>query len=194
MKAILSSLGLVTLGDEKAWAVTSPCGAYRYLLGRTWDPYFSDDPWDTPGALWVFGMLNPSTARHDEDDPTVRKCIGFARRGGAGGFVIANILAYSTPHPREMVRAARNGVDVRGQHNEQAMGWAVGRPAIIGRNIAAWGKVPPRLRGAAQCGIVQFMCSLPDCFGLNGDGSPKHPLMLGYATPIVPLAQARMAA
>src|SRR5438445_3736429 len=70
---ILSNLGLVTQGDASAWAVTDPTNAYRYVLGRMWDDYFFDaaDWWnhDSPRPLWVFGMLNPSKARHDVDDP-----------------------------------------------------------------------------------------------------------------------------
>lgn len=194
MKQILSSLGLVTVGDESAWAVTSPDDRYRYILGRTWDPYFQDQQ---PGLLseatrplWVFGMLNPSKARI-KDDPSIRKCIGFAKRGGAGGFMVVNMLAYSTPYPSEMVAAHRAGVDVRGEHNVAVMQWALSRPALLGRHVAAWGIIPPKLRELAKPSRVQFMCSNPDCFGVNADGSPKHPLMLGYDTPIVPLRDAR---
>jgi len=193
MKAILASLGLVTRGDERAWAVTSPDDRYRYLVGRMWDDYFGDDPWSTYRPLWTFAMLNPSKARHDVDDPTVRKCVGFARRGGAGGIVIVNLLAYSATDPCDLVRAACRGVDVRGEHNEAAIGWAISRPALIGRNIAAWGRVPPRLRGLTQGARVQVFCSIADCLGLNRDGSPRHPLMLAYDTPIVPIAGARRA-
>src|SRR5271170_2636809 len=38
VRPILANLGLVTKGDERAWAVTSPDDRYRYLLGRTWGP------------------------------------------------------------------------------------------------------------------------------------------------------------
>ena len=197
MKQILSNLGLVTVGDERAWAVTSPDDRYRYILGRTWDPYFQDRQ---PGLLseatrplWVFGMINPSDARV-KDDPTIRKCTGFAKRGHAGGFIVVNMLAYSNKKPSELVRLHREGVDVRGEHNAAAMQWALSRPALLGRHVAAWGRVPPSLRSLAQPGIVQFLCSGPDCFGLNDDGSPKHPLMLAYSTPIVSIRDARQAA
>jgi hypothetical protein len=193
VKQILGGLGLITHGDERAWAVTSPDDRYRYLLGRMWDDY-CDDAWNTYRALWVFGMLNPSKARHDVDDPTVRKCVGFARRGGAGGLVVVNLFAYSATDPRDLVRAWREGVDVRGPHNEAAIDWATSRPAFIGCNVAAWGRIPPRLRSPAKPALVQFLCSRPDCLGVNADGSPRHPLMLAYDTPIVPLAEARRAA
>jgi len=200
MKALLADLGLVTVGTGRAWAVTSPDNIYRYALGRMWDDYFYDGHWTSadapapPRPLWVFGMINPSTARgtlpdgSPDDDPTIRKCTGFARRGGAGGFLVVNTLAYSATDPRDMVRAHRSGIDVRGPMNERALRWALSRPTLLGRHIAAWGRIPPKLRELAKQGTVQFRCSgFVECFGLNADGSPKHPLMLGYDTPLVPL-------
>jgi hypothetical protein len=180
MKRILGAGGLVTKGNDRAWAVTSPDGVYRYLLGRTWEGSAQEV---TP--LWCFGMLNPSKARHDIDDPTVRRCAGFAKRGGAGGFLIVNLLAYSSTHPREMVRASSRGIDVRGEHNDAAIRWAIARATAHGRHVAAWGVVPSRLRGLAAPGIRSFLARPADCLGINVDGSPKHPLRLGYDRPIV---------
>lgn len=195
MKQILASLGLVTVGTEEAWAVTSPDDQYRYILGRTWDPYFQEQRGllsEPVRPLWVYGMLNPSKARID-DDPTIRKCIGFTKRGGGGGFIVVNMLAYSSPYPKDVIAAYRNGVNVQGEHNTAALAWALSRPALLGRHIAAWGIIPPKLRSVAQSSVVQFLCSKPDCFGLNDDNSPKHPLMLGYSTPIVSYSEARSA-
>jgi len=195
VKPILADLGLVTVGTEQAWAVTSPDNVYRYVLGRMWDDYFFDGYWadgpQPPRPLWVWGMINPSTARGTkpdgtpDNDPTVRKCEGFSRRGGAGGFLVVNMLAYSATDPREMVRAHHAGINVRGPVNELALQWALSRPTMLGRHIAAWGRIPPKLRGLAQQGTVQFRSSgHVECLGVNADGSPRHPLMLGYATPI----------
>jgi hypothetical protein len=178
VKPILADLGLVTVGDETRWAVTSPDDRYRYVLGRTWDDFFGAG---SHRPLWTFVMLNPSTAR-TEDDPTVRKCIGFAKRGGAGGLMIVNLFAYSTPYPKELVRAHFGDADdIIGPQNDPVLRWALGRPALLGRNIAAWGRIPPKLRKLAIRPRVPGV----ECFGLNGDGTPKHPLMLGYETPLV---------
>lgn len=183
---ILANLGLVTRGDASAWAVTDATNEYRYVLGRMWNDYFFDrnDWWnhDSPRPLWVFGMLNPSKARHDVDDPTMRKCVGFARRGGAGGILIVNTMAYSETHPKLLVAAMRSGKDVVGQHNFAVLRWALSRPSVIGLNIAAWGIIPPRLRSVTQASVNQFRMSRPKCLGKNADGSPRHPLMLAYET------------
>ena len=186
MPPILGDLGLITQGDPSAWAVTDETNQYRYVLGRMWDEYFFDkDDWwnhDPPRPLWVYGMLNPSKARHDVSDPTVRKCIGFAERGGAGGILIVNMMARSETHPKALVELWRAGTDVVGPHNFAVLQWALSRPSMIGLNIAAWGIIPPKLRGAAQSSVNQFRCSRPKCLGRNADGSPRHPLMLSYDT------------
>ena len=53
-------------------AVLSPCRQYRYALWRKWA--------DGPQVLFV--MLNPSTADESVDDPTIRRCISFAKAWG----------------------------------------------------------------------------------------------------------------
>ena len=185
MNQILADFGLVTVGDAQAFAVISPDDTYRYILGRVWDQ-------NRP--LWAFCMINPSKARGSItvngerkviDDPTIRKCTGFAKQGCAGGFLVVNAFAYSATYPKELVRAKQlAGIDICGAHNATAAAWALSR---TDRHIVAWGKVPPTLRSAVaeSEAAVRFVNSAPDCFGLNGDKSPKHPLMLSYATPIV---------
>ena len=63
----------------------SECGCYRYWLTRTWNPRRAT-------LCWV--LLNPSTADADRDDPTIRRCQGFARSWGYGGIVVVNLFAY----------------------------------------------------------------------------------------------------
>ncbi|MBF6333571.1 DUF1643 domain-containing protein [Nocardia transvalensis] len=78
--------------EEHRSAILSPCGTYRYELTRRWSP--------GPLAGWI--MLNPSTADADVDDPTVRRCIAFARGWGYGGIVIRNLYALRASDPREL--------------------------------------------------------------------------------------------
>ncbi|WP_368188730.1 DUF1643 domain-containing protein [Aeromonas sp. R7-3] len=78
-------------------AVFSPCRTYRYALSRVWAT-------DKPYALFI--GLNPSTADETLDDPTIRRCIDFAKRRGYGGLVMANLFAYRATDPEVMKRAA----------------------------------------------------------------------------------------
>src|SRR5262245_38555366 len=74
-------------------AVFSPCRKYRYSLTRIWDA-------ERPNVMFV--GLNPSTADDQVDDPTVRRCIGFARKWRFGGMIIVNLFAYRSTDPNRL--------------------------------------------------------------------------------------------
>jgi hypothetical protein len=52
-----------------------------------------------------FVLLNPSTADETREDPTVRRCIGFARSLGYGALEVVNLYAYVATDPAELRRA-----------------------------------------------------------------------------------------
>lgn len=60
--------------DMKRDAVLSADGKFRYSLTRSWAAE------GAPLLPMCFVMHNPSTADAAVDDPTIRKCIGFAQR------------------------------------------------------------------------------------------------------------------
>lgn len=77
-------------------AQISDCGKYRFILTRIWD--------DTKRAA-VFIMLNPSTADGKEDDPTIRRCINFAKSWNCGSINVVNLFDLRTSSPEEMKKA-----------------------------------------------------------------------------------------
>src|SRR3954453_788312 len=77
-------------------AVISACGRYRYLLTRQVGP-------GTRTAVFI--MLNPSTADATDDDPTIRRCIGFARQWGCGRLAVLNLFALRATDPAWMKQA-----------------------------------------------------------------------------------------
>jgi hypothetical protein len=83
--AMTEAPGLFAVADgvERS-ARLSECGTWRYYLARHWAP---------KGEALAFVMLNPSTADATVDDPTIRRCIGFARRDGYAGLVVVNLFA-----------------------------------------------------------------------------------------------------
>src|SRR5262245_2217921 len=87
---------------------------YRVLLWRQWD--------ERPPI--AFGMMNPSTADHLNVDPTVRRCISFAKREGAGGLVVINRSPWRATLPADLEAAFRAGKDVL-RSLENAEAWAV---------------------------------------------------------------------
>ncbi len=74
-------------------AVLSDDREYRYQLTRTWD---------AKKPTLAFIMLNPSTADETEDDPTIRRCLGYAKDWGYGSLVVGNLFAYRTSEPSEL--------------------------------------------------------------------------------------------
>ncbi len=139
-------------------AILSPCGHYRYALERRWGP--------GPCAL-VIG-LNPSTADASRNDPTIRRCIGFARAWGYDALCMANLFGYRATDPATLLQVA----DPVGPENDATLISLARDAAVV---VAAWG-VHGRHRGRDQA--VRRM--LPDLhvLRLTKAGHPGHPLYL----------------
>jgi hypothetical protein len=144
---------------------------YRYVLWREWGAP------DCPYALFV--GLNPSTADETTDDPTIRRCIGFARSLGFDTLCMANLFAFRTTYPNEMLAAQ----DPVGPENDR---WISDLSKDARITIAAWG-VPGRFRGRDQ--VVLPMLRDPQCLGVTAGGCPKHPLYLPAITRPIPYKQ-----
>ena len=97
-------------------------GVYRYRLTRRWET-------DDRASMLRWIMLNPSTADASLDDPTIRRCMGFARAWGYGGIVVHNLYALRATDPRQL----RDHPDPVGPVNDSYIaGWRV-------PTICAWG-------------------------------------------------------
>lgn len=157
-------LDLLTEAD----AVISGCGLYRYRLTRRW----------ADGPTCGFIMLNPSTADAHQDDPTIGRCISFAKREGCGTLLVLNLFAFRATEPAEMKRAA----DPLGPDCDRHL--LDGIRQVDGPLIAAWGNHGAyRGRGKA----VRAMVGRPMFYlALNASGEPKHPLYVKGDAPLVP--------
>lgn len=154
-------------------AVLSPCGKYRYLLTREWDP-------NLPPL--VVCMLNPSTADAVVNDPTIRRLIAFARREGRGGLQVVNLYALRSPDPI----ALYGHPDPVGPGNDRHIAEAVRGAGDV---LVAWGANPgPQ---AARVAHVLGMIGRPVCLGTTKDGHPRHPLYVRGAEPIVAFGAVR---
>ncbi len=184
-------------------AVISECGTYRYKLWRTlWPPCEGDgcgdettecascgadrhrgEPHRTRRRL-LFVMLNPSTANAEEDDPTIRKCCGFARQGTFAEVMVVNLGAYRATDPKDLKAAYKRGVDVVGPDNEAHWIDAIKSSHQV---IFAWGAHASDVPAFAQV-IAKLKVDAPRALRFDPptkDGSPPHPLMLAYDTPLV---------
>lgn len=160
---------------KESGAILSPCGSYRYFLWRRWSKWHP-----TLEGDMSFIMLNPSTADALKDDPTIRRCIGFAKRERCGGIQVVNLFAYRSPTPKDLLETG----DPVGPENDNYIARQVypGRPVIL-----AWGSPNPKHRGRISevYSIIKDKGWRVYCLGINSDGSPKHPLYLSKDAPIV---------
>lgn len=140
---------------------------YRYRLDRDWGG----------GPPVVFVGLNPNRADEVDDDPTIRRCVGFARRWGYGRLVVVNLFAWRARSPRAL-RAVAEPV---GPEADAFLRAAV---AEADRVVACWGN-GGTLRG--RDAAVRRLLGPCACFGLTGRGQPRHPLYLPADTPLQPL-------
>lgn len=127
----------------------------RYALWRIWDKSL---------PVVAFIGLNPSLANHTDNDPTIRRVIGFAKDWGYGGVYMLNLYTFVTPYPESLV---------------ESDAWEESRQVIIScssrceKIIAAWGNY----KGATDRGN-EIKKLIPNLYALqiNKNGSPKHPL------------------
>lgn len=124
--------------------------------------------WDIQRPVVLFVGLNPSTADHRVDDPTIRRCIQFASDWGFGGLAMANLFAFRTPWPRVLRRAA-NPV---GPRNDAWLRRLVDEAELT---VAAWGNHGDYMDRDRQ---VVKMLRKPKCLAITKRGRPKHPLYL----------------
>lgn len=137
-------------------------GNYRYLLWREWD---------SQSKTVSFIMLNPSRADAEINDPTITRCINFAKSWGYGRLEVVNLFAYRTPHPSLLKQAA----EPIGKDNDRHILESVKR---CDRVILAWGNHGTwRKQDLYTFELLKSYNHLY-CFGITKRGCPRHPLYL----------------
>ena len=110
-------------------AILSEDRKYRYILSRTLG-------W-RQNLLFYFIGLNPSTADEKTDDPTIRKCINYAKCWGYGKILMANLFAFRSTDPNKL----NHEEDPVGPENDSYILKSASGVDLI---IACWGN-PGRL-------------------------------------------------
>lgn len=157
-------------------AITSRCEDYRYVLTRRVD--------ETQWERAVFVMLNPSTADASKDDPTIRRCMGFAERWGVGRVQVLNLFAFRSTRPARMFAAK----DPVGPDNDEYIARVLQERFNIARVVVAWGAANQEIvktRAAAVMSLLREAKVVPRCLGRCKNGGPRHPLMVPYSTELV---------
>lgn len=155
-------------------AEISPCGRYRYMLHR------AATRWTIPTHRAIaFCMLNPSIADATLDDPTIRRCRGFAERWGCNGLVVVNLYALRSTQPRLL----RDHPDPVGPDNDQ---WIRAAARDCGNVVCAWGTNARAERVRHVVEIIRSAGASLLCIGTTKDGHPRHPLYARCDAPLVP--------
>jgi hypothetical protein len=140
-------------------AKLSTCEKYRYSLTREWD--------NTKEKV-AFVLLNPSTADASQDDPTVRRCIAFAKCWGYGSIEIVNLFAYRTPHPSKLKEAGY----LIGEGNDQYIMRAAESADLV---VLGWGNHGTGLTWCRE--VVQLLKDKkPKALSFTQQKQPYHPL------------------
>lgn len=142
---------------------------HRFTLWRQWDgslPY-----------LAVIG-LNPSTADETNDDPTIRRCISFAKTWGLGGYLMLNAFSFRATDP-EVMKAQETPNDPSNN------GFLIDGCRGAGLVLCGWG-----VHGTFKDREKELKELLkpfnPQCLGFTKGGQPKHPLYIKGTTKPVP--------
>ena len=136
-----------------------PNKEYRYTLWRVWD--------EDKGFVQFIG-LNPSTADETQDDPTIRRCVGFAKDWGYGSICMTNLFAYRATLPKDMMAAA----EPIGSKNDE---WLSVTSIYASLIIAAWGTKGVHLgRDKHLLTLIPAM----KCLRFTKGGFPEHPLYI----------------
>ena len=158
-------------------AVFSPDRLFRYKLWRCWD---------YGPSLIVIGC-NPSVADETSDDPTIRRCIGYAKREGLAGLVMLNVHPYRATDPRDLQRYERsvigqsapitiNAEHIRHTIRDSQIVW--GQSYVL----AAWGNHGEKYAERTNQELVALGVGVA-CLGMTRRGQPRHPLYMRADAP-----------
>ena len=154
----------------------SKCGNYRLWLKKVIS--------ESKRSLLFFG-LNPSKAKAFQDDPTLRRLVGFSLRWGYGQLFVINLFSRVSPKAN-LIRRCTNPV---GDGNEQQilssiikwskdpswdlwLGW--GRAGnTFGRDVDVMALIEPYC--VRRLKLFPY-ANGPLCIGLTKNGYPRHPL------------------
>ena len=154
-------------------AVFDASGRYRYRLTRTWP--------EAGSLRLLFVMLNPSTGDAHRDDPTIRRCMGFARAWGCGILEVVNLFSWRATRPAHRGRPRRAGkrpTSARGGRD---------RTDLVVCALGGW--AGSRARAAAVLNLLRQTTPGPLwCLGVTRGGQPRHPLHVPAVQELMPWA------
>ena len=142
---------------------------YRYTLVR--------EIGDSDKTLF-FLCLNPSTADEIKNDPTVTRCIGYARDWGFGRLLVGNIFAIRSTDPKLLYKTD----DPVGSENDK---WIKKMAEHSDLTVGAWGNHGQLNSRSAQ---INKLITDINCLKITKLGEPSHPLYLSKKLKPIPFS------
>lgn len=171
----------ITNGPD-AGAIFDDFERFRFRLWRTFEAALDLDP----DKRMCFVMLNPSTADAFVLDPTVTRCIGFAKREGCGRLDVVNCFALRSTDPKALRKAIRHGADPVGPGNDDHIIEAASEADVV---VAAWGAHAKLLDRGARVLDLLHDAGPVHCLAWTKDGTPGHPLYVKADRPLVRISR-----
>ena len=161
-----------------AGATFSVDRVYRYTLWRRFKQ---------SGKTLCFVGLNPSTADETEDDPTVRRCVNFAKRDGYAEMVMLNLFAFRATDPKVMRAAKDPGGPDRGENFSTIVNtiWCADKAVLAWGNHGGYRHAGRRMYDAL---VDAGLSSKLYCLKKTQHGHPWHPLYVSGDAPFVPFS------
>lgn len=161
---------------KRAIITTDRC--YRYTLTRMWDGM---------KPRCIFAMLNPSRADANTDDPTIRRCLRFAKDWQCGSLHVVNLFAYRASKPKDLLTIVTTSKSTAvGQDNNDYIALTLDTERdskdIF---VLAWGNygVHPKLKWRRNEFLSRFGEYPWQCLEITKEGEPKHPLYCRMVLP-----------
>lgn len=151
----------------KTGAEISEDGLYRFTLTRQVES--SPRPALVDQSV-LFLMNNPSTADTTVDDPTIRRCTGFARGWGYGWLDVGNVNPTRATDPKDADIPPEDVLE----ENEDWLRLLAFRADLI---VAAWGAAAPQVLVDRVMALVEPIQTVK-ALALTKAGQPRHPLYL----------------
>lgn len=148
--------------DEKVEVLFDETKRHRYLLTCSWG--------QGDGTV-TFVMLNPSIGDEERCNPTMKRCVDFARDWGYGGMHVVNLFSYISVKPTGLLETE----DPVGKDNDAHILQVAQQSDLV---VFAWGAKYGDIGGRDQ-EVAALLSDIPlHCIGKTKQGHPRHPLYL----------------
>ena len=143
---------------------------FRYSLWRKWE---------IGGDCLLFIGLNPSTAEHVRDDPTVRRLISFAKSWGFSGLFVGNLFSLVSPNPAALFLG--ESPELPNGPNDTAIKRMRELSTLV---LAGWGN-QGQYAGTRPAEVMALVGEPVYCLKTTKAGEPTHPLYMPRESKLV---------